>query len=212
MKPLESNWQAYYDSFRSYAHQLLDWGYKDSRSKISSSHQEEEITGFIADAIEKRLDSIDAPDWLDHFCIKEEKPVHAAGRTGKRRKKIDILIECSSYRPRLKYTFEAKRLRETSHPITNYVGEEGIQRFLRGSYASSDPEAAMIGYVQNNSAGYWADRLQDEFDKDLIDELRIRKGLVHNQIIPSLPEEWLSSHERDNGMMIDIYHIFIDCS
>jgi hypothetical protein len=41
--------------FRRDAHQLLAWGYQDALAEIHCNLQEEEITGLIVAAIEKRL-------------------------------------------------------------------------------------------------------------------------------------------------------------
>jgi len=60
MEPGESettSWNTYDQSFREDAHQLLAWGYQDARRLITPDREETEITGFIAEAIEARLDS-----------------------------------------------------------------------------------------------------------------------------------------------------------
>jgi hypothetical protein len=43
--------------FRRDAHQLLVWGYQHALPEIYCNLQEEEITGLIVEAIEKRLDN-----------------------------------------------------------------------------------------------------------------------------------------------------------
>src|SRR5258708_3524879 len=128
-------WDAYEQSFREDAHQLLAWGYQDARQLITPDREETEITGFITEAIQARLSSSEIDERFGRYSLKDDNPVPGEGRTGKRRLKIDIIIE-SSFRPRHKqrpwYTFEAKRLCRPSHPIGNYTGEQGILRFIRG--------------------------------------------------------------------------------
>ena len=52
----DPNWIATYDSFfRRDAHQLLAWGYEDARTNINPTLEETEITGFIAEKIDKGL-------------------------------------------------------------------------------------------------------------------------------------------------------------
>src|SRR4051794_24527340 len=116
----EVGWSSYEQSFREDAHQLLAWGYQDSRHRISSELEEPDITGFIVEAIEVRLNAPDIDERFDRYCIKEDNPAPGEGRTGKRRRRMDVIVECT-HRPRPKvrpkFIFEAKRLRRPSHPI-----------------------------------------------------------------------------------------------
>ena len=117
-----TGWDAYEQSFREDAHQLLAWGYQDARQLITPDREETEITGFVTEAIQARLSSAEIDECFDRYSLKDDNPVPGEGRTGKRRLKIDIIIE-SSFRPRHKsrpwYTFEAKRLCRPSRLISN---------------------------------------------------------------------------------------------
>jgi len=208
-------WSTYDQSFREDAHQLLVWGYQDARHLITFGREETEITGFINEAIQARPSSPGIDDRFDRYSLKDDNPVPGEGRTGKRRLKIDIIIESSS-RPRHKqrpwYTFEAKRLCRPSHPISNYTGEEGIIRFIRGRYAADFPEVAMLGYVQTDTISRWIAELTKRFENDSANQLSISQKLSPVNIHPDLTDEWSSSHIRVNGTPLMILHLFLDCS
>lgn len=208
-------WKSYDRSFREDAHQLLAWGYADCRRRIEANLQETEITGFIVDAIETRLNSSSIDERFDRYSIKEDNPVPGEGRTGRRRRRLDVIVE-STYRPRHKprprYVFEAKRLRRPDQPIDDYVGVEGVLRFVNAQYAGDYPEVAMMGYIQSDDALYWMARLQEEFLNDSEDKLRIIEGLLKVKVIPDLAHEWKSHHRRAVQNPVVIFHIMLDCS
>ena len=198
--------------FRRDAHQLLAWGYQDALTEIYCNLQEEEITGLIAESMEKRLDNPSTPEKFDRYSIDEEKPIAVEGRKGKKRRRLDLVVVSGHSRPRPKYIFEAKRLRKNGYPIGKYVGEDGLQCFVKEVYASQYPEAAMIGYVQSDVASYWESELKRSFDGDLKDDLRITQLLQKAPVLSSIPDVWVSSHERITGNSIAVYHIFLNCS
>lgn len=198
--------------FRRDAHQLLMWGHQDALSKIHCNLEEEEITGLIVEAIEERLDDPSTPEKFDRYSVDEEKPIAVEGRRGKARRRLDLVVVSSHSRPRPKYIFEAKRLQKNSCPIGKYVGEDGLQCFVQGVYASQYPEAAMVGYIQSDVASYWESELRRRFDGDLNNDLRIKKILQKVQVLSSMSNVWVSEHERRAGSSITMYHIFLNCS
>jgi len=198
--------------FRRDAHQLLAWGYQDALPELHCNLQEEEITGLIVEAIEKRLDNSSTPEKFDRYSVDEEKPISVEGRKGKKRRRLDLVVVSGHTRPRPKYIFEAKRLRKNSYPIGKYVGEDGLQCFVKGVYASQYPEAAMVGYVQSDTASYWESELKRSFDGDPNNDLRIIQLLQKVQVLSSMLNVWVSEHERVTGSSIATYHIFLNCS
>ena len=198
--------------FRRGAHQLLAWGYQDALPELHCNLQEEEITGLIVEAIEKRLDNSSTPEKFDRYSVDEEKPISVEGRKGKKRRRLDLVVVSGHTRPRPKYIFEAKRLRKNSYPIGKYVGEDGLQCFVKGVYASQYPEAAMVGYVQSDTASYWESELKRSFDGDPNNDLRIIQLLQKVQVLSSMLNVWVSEHERVTGSSIATYHIFLNCS
>lgn len=208
-------WRQYDLSFREDAHQLVAWGYLAARHLIAPDREEEDITGFIAEAIQAKLSSADIDARFDRYSLKDDNRVPGEGRTGKRRLKMDIIIESSfrpHHKPRPQYIFEAKRLCRPNQTLGDYLGEEGILRFLRGRYAADCPEVAMVGYVQTDTISYWAIALEKRFDGDSANQFRITEKLSKVGIISHLADEWISRHQRKSQMPITIFHIFLDCS
>jgi hypothetical protein len=204
------DWSSYDQIFREDAHQLLAWGYQDSRHLITSDREETEITGFIAEAIQNRLNfPTDERYW--RYNVKEDNPVSGEGRTGKRRRKIDIIVEDSCSRPRSWYVFEAKRLRRASHNISIYMGEDGMMRFIEGRYAPANKEVAMIGYVQTDTAAHWVKELETHFAEDSENQLLVVNKLSKVSIHPDIQDEWASSHNRTTGSPLTIFHLFLNC-
>jgi hypothetical protein len=209
---ISDDWVDLYNNFfRRDAHQLLAWGYEDARQKINADNEETDITGFIAEKIDNRLDDPNTPPRFDRYFLSEDKPISGEGRTGKSRRRLDLVIECSLVKPRPKYIFEAKRLCKGKATIGDYTGKEGIQRYVYGKYASQYPEAAMIGYVQSDNSDYWLNELQRKFDTDYDSSMYIRKSLIKVEVIPYLNNEWISEHDRTTGNIILVYHILLDC-
>jgi hypothetical protein len=210
---LNSFTRSSYDyGFRRDAYQLLAWGYQDALAGIHCNLQEEEITGLIVEAMEQRLDAPSTPETFDRYSIDEEKPIAVEGRKGKKRRRLDLVVVSGHSRPRPKYIFEAKRLRKNSYPIGKYIGEDGLQCFVKEVYASQYPEAAMVGYVQSDASSYWGSELRRSFDGDLNNDLRIIQLLQRVQVLSSMPDVWVSEHERITGSAIAVYHIFLNCS
>jgi hypothetical protein len=209
----DASWIATYDNFfRRDAHQLLAWGYEDARTNINSTLEETEITGFIAEKIDKRFDDPDTPSRFDRYYLGEDKPITGEGRTGKSRRRLDLVVEWSGCKPRPKYVFEAKRLCKNRDPISGYTGNDGLQRFVTGiSYATQYPEAAMIGYIQSDNYEYWIRELTRKFTESN-NGLSIIKELTQVEVIASLPNELVSQHDRSTGSPMTVYHILLDCS
>src|SRR5947209_8149388 len=155
----------YWPPFRQHVHELLAWGYEDARSRITQDHEEEDMTGFIAEAIQERLIASDCPRWCEHYALKENNPVPGKGRTGKRRKVPDFIFELT-VPPRPEYIFEAKRLRSNSSFREGYYFHKGLARFLHEEYASKYLEAGMIGYMQCDTSEEWIGRLKKYLEHD----------------------------------------------
>lgn len=212
---VNTGWDAYEQSFREDAHQLLAWGYQDARQLIASEREETEITGFIAEAIQARLSSPEIDRQFERYNIKDDNPIPGEGRTGKRRMRIDVIIESNSrprHKPRPWYIFEAKRLCRPSHPISKYTDKDGLFRFIQGRYAADCPEVAMLGYVQTDTVDHWVAELTARFENDSRNQLSVTQKLSRVIILSDLTEEWSSSHKRTNGTPLTVFHLFLDCS
>lgn len=206
---VNNGWSLYNDRFREDAHKLLYWGYKDAFSLIFCSQEETEITGLIVDKINSRLNSPDTPEEFERYTIKEDSPFSSEDRKGKKRRRIDIVIEENKCKPRRKYSFEAKRLNKKRHHISKYTGEDGLLRFIEGTYALEDPEAAMIGYVQDQDPKYWYLELQKQLEKQK-DIFHLIETLTQDAAI--FEHKGFTVHTRNNGKNIIMFHIFLDCT
>lgn len=206
------DWEYFYNrSFRRAAHQLLSWGHEDAKSYIQPNHLEEQITGFIVNAILKRLDDPLTPSKYRRYYVLEEDYVREGDGTGRGRQRLDIVVVSSTKLPRPAFVFEAKILRKNGFPIGLYAGSGGMQCFVKGEYACDYPCAAMVGYFQSDDADRWINELERVFNEDLTGELNIKQGLQKVEVLPNLTFERISRHSRLDNNDIDIYHIFLDC-
>jgi len=203
----------YWSTYRQHIHTLLAWGYADSRNKVQARHDEPDITGFIAEAIQERLDTFDCPIWCNQIVIKDDPPIPGGGRTGRKRWRPDLVFESVERKPRPRYYFEAKRLRKQQHKSINaYLGEDGLQCFISGRYAHESDEAGMLGYVQCDDINTWVERLQLAIDQDCQGnkEVLLLSPQRNIQIVDAFPLEWMSKHDRHTGKSIFIHHILLD--
>jgi hypothetical protein len=201
----------YWSIYREHIHTLLAWGYEDSRHRVQINHDETDITGFIAEAIQNRLDAPDSPLWCDQIVLKDDPPIPGGGRTGRKRWRPDLIFESVERRPRPKYHFEAKRLRK-QRSLQDYLGEDGLLCFLSGRYAHESCEAGMLGYVQCDSVSIWVKRLQLAIDQDYQDKnvFLLLPPQCNIQVVDAFPQEWLSKHDRHSGKSIFIHHLLLD--
>jgi len=191
-------------------HQLLEMGYRRMEAKFFASQEEPVITGELAREMNAVIDDTRSPKWTRSFEAQDEQPINDGKRKGKSRKRIDIGIRSSSACPRSHFSFEAKRLGR-KNPLRLYLGEEGLQCFLRGEYAAEERDAGMLGYVQSGTEEAWAQSLQKELQESgamhsVCDEIfgarhRFTAGPAHT---------YHSRHARRSPRApIDIFHTFL---
>lgn len=190
-------------------HRLLALGYSDVRQRIGAELEEEDITGLIVEAIQDRLDLLGGR--FGRYFIKETAPARSARRLGKRRRELDIVIECGASTPRRHFIIEAKRLRTNGYPVSKYTGDQGLLCFVRGDYAGNSRNAGMVGYVQSDTPERWFGQLSSKFEADASGALGILKKLSLMNIVPDLKHEWTSEHLRHDGTPITIFHILLVC-
>jgi hypothetical protein len=207
------SWTAYEAAFRADVHQLLAWGYEDARNLINSSSQEEEITGFIVEAIEKRLDDPETDGRFDRYEVGEDKPLPGEKRTGKRRRRADIRIRSTLSKPRPRYLLEGKRLRKAGFGLPKYLGRDGLLRFVdRTSYSDYTGNISMIAYVQSETPRDWASELETVFSDASQAELKSMGRFLPDPATLCLEHCFYSVHLRDTGEKINIYHVLLDCT
>jgi len=210
-KPDPSHFQSWKEAFRKKAHLLISAGYTAGRYKIESDEQNEEhITEFIVCGIKGWMRRRDCPSWCKYYSVHEEAPVSGKGSYGKSRPRTDIFIELGS-RPRPEYIFEAKRLRTNGYGAGKYTGVGGMGCFTEGIYAEGYNEAAMLGYVQSNTLIEWKTRVKKSITNNA-NSLYLQSTQYDEVVIPEIPFEWVSEHERKNGKGSSrIYHVLLDC-
>jgi hypothetical protein len=154
-------------------------------------------------------------DWLGkraekYFASCEVPVMDNEEKFGKDSQKMDIVFEFSynfikrDNRPT--FIFEAKRLKSKSHEMGAYLGEEGLQRFLRGDYAKKCSYAGMLGYVQTENSNHWVGKLQKSFGKKYKES-----KLIETKVMEEISDEYISTHERKSSKQnILIFHILLD--
>ena len=195
-------------------HRLLKLGYDRMKPAEHARSQETAITGFLVEAIDTVLDR-PAMRWMQFYSVHEDPPVNEPKtrrrrRTGKRRKRLDIRIDCAKMSPRTRFRFECKRLGR-GNPVAKYLGADGLGRFLRGEYACEDMRGGMLGYLQSDDEEKWAGKIEAAI-ASADDHYAIqhdspwRQELVINELIPT----YRSGHSRGRGRRrIEIFHTLL---
>ena len=217
---LTPEWDCYIEKLREDAHQLLAWSYADTRLKLAQAKDEYEMTGLLAVGMEARINSPQTPERFILYAVHNEKPTSPSGEVGKKRPKLDIQIERCGVRPKRYFTFEAKRLRDdagsnVSDTMRQYLGVDGILRFIQDYYVPESKEAAMLGCIQAHDAEFWFGQVSSAFDSDALGRSHRYALIKHLQpanVIADFPDEHVSVHTRKSGISLRLFHLFIDCS
>ena len=214
---LTQEWDEYLTVLREDAHLLLAWGYADARSKLRAARDEYDLTGLLADAMDKRINNPLTPDRFSLYSVHNERPVSPSSEMGKDRPKLDIQIERCGIRPKHVYTFEAKRMRDdakasASECLAQYLGENGVGRFISGKYERESSEAAMLGCVQAHTPEFWMRLIEKAFQDDPVNgRFKIADGFRRCSIIAEIPDEGSTVHRRISGSRIRLLHILLSC-
>lgn len=216
---LAAEWDDYLVVLREDAHQLLAWSYADTRSRLAMAKDEYEITGLLADGMDARINAPQTPERFTLYSIHNEKLISPSGELGKQRPRLDIQIQRNGIRPKPNFTFEAKRLRDdksssASDTMRQYLGDDGIRRFVGGRYASESLEAVMLGCIQAHDAEFWFDQVSSAFDSDTSNGspmFELVGSLQVANVIGDFPDERVSVHARTSSVSIRLFHLFIDC-
>ncbi len=202
-----------WNNIRSDVFQLVAWGYQRKEQEIRQRRLEEDITGLIRMGINETLDELD--DYLfprfQLYSAHNEDPVDDHDTFGKKRSRVDVLIECSGSRPRKRYRLEAKRCARRKHNSKYNIDwyAQGISAFLNGLYAKDSPEGGLLGLMQSDDAKYWKKELSTKLKNDV--SLCCQSLLSDVDPTPDLSDMTVSAHQRSDGSAIDLYHTFLDC-
>lgn len=190
----------YSDSLR-----LLSFGYQRllKEGQVFIDSDEPDITGELVRCTREYYEDKTAPDWTGPYEVYEESPENTEGRKGKSRKKVDIVCTRTQRKPRCRIKFEAKRLKHLSHPVRIYLGKEGLQEFLTGSYAPESDVAGMLGYVQSDDCGYWEEQITSGLQQQNIE--------LQKSVFDRIDHCYKSTHSRSSvGKEILIFHLLFD--
>lgn len=204
-----NNKAPYRTSLVNRSHQILKLGYDLLDPALLGASEEEAITGRLTKAMQDALEDLDAPPWAKNFWAAEETRVNESDREGKHRLRIDIEVIEHRRGPRPRFRFEAKRLRDPDSR-REYLGHDGLGCFLDGRYAASDPDAGMLGYVQEGTV---ADHVTTISDALLKDPARFRVaqdgGWKEHRLVKGL-QTYASSHQRTSELPgILIFHTLL---
>ncbi|HZN93561.1 MAG TPA: hypothetical protein VFB81_12695 [Myxococcales bacterium] len=217
--PLRRKWKGstatsseYRRIFVTRAHQLLEMAWRQTEPGSLRELQEPEITGELVRRMDEIIDDPGAPRWTRHLSVHDDPPSNVPGRLGSARRRLDIKIVSAQRSPRSRFSFEAKRLGD-SHPVADYLGDEGLGRFLIGDYARDEADAGMLGYVQSGTPSDWATKLGEKITNE-----PKRFGLVsgsswQHQPFPNGPSHtYHTRHTRRKvGGHIEVYHTLMAC-
>lgn len=203
--------KAYREAFVTHIHILLWMGYSRLKRSILPSLDEPTISGLICENIEAVFDDAKSPDWVDDYEIHDDPPVHDPKRRGKHRRRVDLKLKSRRIRPRLRFCFEAKSMNSRSG-ASDYLGKEGLGRFLDGSYSSDQPIGGMIAYVQVEDCDRWCSKIAAKLDANAH---KLGRGGMWTPvtIITDLSHTYRTIHKRPNQLTnIAIIHTLLDCT
>jgi len=200
------NYREYRRVFIGRCHELIKLGHGRLDPSRYKSADEWTITGDLNAAIEAVCDDPPASikKWVQFYHPSEESPVNSPFRSGKRRQKVDIQIVSAFNRPRARFLCEAKRLcRVPVHPVSVYLGPEGLGCFISGAYAREQPDGGMLGYVQSDSEAHWLNEIKKREEK----MKTLKSGPNPVSAIPGCVN---SEHNRPSvGESINIFHTML---
>ncbi len=122
---------------------------------------------------------------------------------------IDIKFTWNVFHPNSYLAVQGKRLYGTGATLAGPYVEEGVMDFIDGKYSRGHKYGIMLGYVLSkpieNATSAVKDALQER--KEITNEIFSFK------VDKLIDYQWIykSGHaQKNNGMTINIYHIFVD--
>ena len=204
--PLPMGNQVFKRSFREQVFTLLRSAYDQLDAPSFQGAEETAITGELCEAVRGIIESDTAPSWAWRFSVHDDPPVERAGKSGRSRPRLDIILERSQKGAHPRYCFESKRLCKGKYAEAWYLGEEGLGAFLMGTYAADQDEAGMIAYVQSDTTAHWEGRVSAALAKQP-DRHAVVDGKWEAVVSPA--GTYCSRHLRRNRSTIDVYHLFL---
>jgi hypothetical protein len=192
---------------------LIIAGYKKLKGEnIDYSNEEEpNITGELVRCSNEYIDSATSPGWTRFYDIRDESPENTQGRLGKYRKTVDIVCTLTGLKPRSRLKLEAKRLKNPSFPIREYIGETGLGEFISGNYAPESDTAGMLGYIQSNDCDYWAKQIPDALNEKKKEVYLAKNGKWQKANLENVNDCYTTLHNRPTVKReLLIYHLLLN--
>ncbi|MHC4087784.1 MAG: hypothetical protein ACYSWZ_11730 [Planctomycetota bacterium] len=129
---------------------------------------------------------------------------------GKRRKKVDIIVERTQKGKHPRMRFEAKRLKRPGFPSSEYVGKKGLGEFIACNYAAGDDTAGMLGYVQSDDCDYWAGKISDDLTEKNKEVGLIKGGQWQKAHLDNIEQCYQTRHNRPKiKRELLVYHLLL---
>jgi hypothetical protein len=191
-------------------HRLIKLGYDRMNPSAFQAEEEPAITGELVRAIDTLCGDPQSEEWMTYYSAHDDPPVNDPVRKGKGRRRVDIRVDSSECRPRIRFFIEAKRLGDRN-PVRKYLGREGLGCFLWGDYARDEDTAGMLGYVQSGDPRDWAEKIEATLAKSP-DSYGVLKTSPWQQqaLIAGLQHTYRSGHGRKTlARPIQVYHTLL---
>ena len=121
------------------------------------------------------------------------------------------------------FQIECKRLPTPGVSVdrseTEYVrgtpkNKGGIERFKRNEHGFHINEAALIGYVQDNTLDYWINKISEWINLEISNDKNDLKWLISDHLVlikkQALLNKYISTCGRENKTDILLYHFLIN--
>jgi hypothetical protein len=191
-------------------HRLLALGY--ARLDICKYRDADEdlLTQDLKTALRKVTEDMRGPRWANHFSIHEKRRQDDEQRQGNSRLELDIVFERTQRGVHPCFVIEAKRL-GPKHPVTVYLGPQGLGAFISCEYAREHDDAGMLGYVQSKTLDDWSQSLGSRLAVSPGKYSVEPTGTWLPHTFPGGPTTYRSCHRRsaERGP-ITIYHTLLD--
>jgi hypothetical protein len=177
---------------------LIIAGHKRLTENAADYSNEEEpiITGELVRFTREYIEAPDICEWTYRYVVHDDPPENDAIRMGKRRKKVDIIVERTQKGRHPRMRFEAKRLKRPGFSVGKYVGKEGLGEFIAGNYAADNDTACMLGYVQSDDCDCWAQKISDDLKKKKEEVGMVKGGHWQKAHLDNIDQCYKTRHNR----------------
>ena len=203
----------YIVQFRLHCHQLIAFGYERVFGEGHSESDEDFITQRLKETVKAAQRERTLPKWAYRYVFTDQTRVSVPGRVGKERPIIDIEIESTECRSRPVFHFEAKRLRvDDSNSVSEYVGADGLKKFVTEMYGRAGDEGGMLGYVQSATPEHWAKAIESKLQRDGRETHQSTDDGTWTavRLIRALDHTYVTRHCRPTLGEISVYHTLLN--